>query len=124
MASLAVAYLKTNRNEPAKELLESVVQIQPDNNTAYKHLGYCYLRLKDIDKSIANYSKAIEINDKDWDAHRGLGVAYILKGTGASGTVDEMLKAKAVRQWQRSLEIKPNQPNRESLVKYIQIFSE
>jgi len=123
MVSLAVAYLSMNQNEAAKEVLEAVVQIQPDNNTAYKHLGYCYLRLKDIDKSIGSYNKAIEIDENDWDARRGLGVAYILKGTNEDGSIDEQLRAEAVRQWQRSLEIKPDQPNREGLLKYIRVFA-
>jgi len=124
MTSLAVAYLKTNRNEPAREVLESVIQIQPDNNIAYKHLGYCCLLLKDIDKSIENYSKAIQINENDWDSLRGLGVAYILKGTAEDGTLDETLKAKAVQQWRRSLDIKPDQPNSERVFRLIRKYSE
>lgn len=123
MIPLAVEYLRTNRNEPARDVLESTVKIQPGNGTAYKHLGYCYLRLKEKNKAIVNYNKAIGINENDWDARRGLGVAYILKGTNEDGTIDEQLKAEAVRQWQRSLDIKPNQPNRESLLKYIRVFS-
>jgi tetratricopeptide (TPR) repeat protein len=146
MTSLAVAYLKTNCNEPAKELLISATQIRPNNNTAYQHLGYCYLLLRQqaiesheraleidsntppietslveyLDKAVVNYSRAIEINDKDWEAHRGLGVAYAIRGT---NNKDEALKAKAVQQWRLSLELKPNQPNRERLLKYIEIYS-
>jgi tetratricopeptide (TPR) repeat protein len=76
-----------------------------------------------MDKSIENYGKAIEINDKDWDAHRGLGVAYILKGTNEDETIDEVLKAKAVRQWQLSLDINPDQPNHKRLSELIQRYS-
>lgn len=151
--SLAVCYLRTDRNEPAKELLTSVIQIQPDNNDAYKYLGYCYLKfynqavvsyksasntdsyntellasLKDkasemVDKSVESYSRAIEINDKDWDAHRGLGVAYILKGKSEDGSVDKTLKAKAVEHWRLSLDIKPDQPNHRGLLKLIRTYS-
>ena len=149
MTSLAVAYLKINRNEPAKELLTSVIQTQPDNNTACQHLGYCYLRLynqtvksykttspadgndleikasmtKYLEKSIKSYSRAIEINDKDWQAHRGLGVAYMLRGKNEDGTTDETLKAKAIQQWHLSLDIRPNQPHRERLLKLIRRYS-
>ena len=149
MTSLAVAYLKTNRNEPAKELLTSVIQIQPDNNTAYQYLGYCYLLLREqaieshkrsleigsetsgietslagyLDKSIESYNRAIEINDRDWEAHRGLGVAYIKKGKNEDGTMDETLKAKAVEQWRLSLDIRPEQPSREVLLKLIRTYS-
>lgn len=123
MTSLAVAYLKTGRSSSAEELLTSVIQIQPDNNTAYKHLGFCFLQLKNMDKSIESYSRAIEIDDKDWDSHRGLGVAYMLKGKNEDGTIDETLRVMAVQQWRLSLEIKPDQPHSERLLKLIQYYS-
>jgi tetratricopeptide (TPR) repeat protein len=123
MTSLAVAYLRTGRGSIAKELLTSVIQIQPDNNTAYKHLGFCCLQLKDVNKSVESYSRAIEIDDKDWESHRGLGVAYILKGKNEDGTIDDTLKAKAVQQWRLSLGIKPDQPNSKRLLKLIQYYS-
>ena len=149
MTSLAVAYLKTNCNEPAKELLETVIQIQPKNNTAYQCLGYCYLRLYDqavksykaapaadgndlevrasaaecLEKSIESYSRAIEINDKDWQAHRGLGVAYALRGKNEDGTTDETLKLKAIEQWRLSLDIRPDQPHHKRLLKLIRRYS-
>jgi len=150
MISLAVAYLRTNRNEPAKELLTSVIQIQPDNNAAHQYLGYYYLRLysqtiaaykrelkidsdntellislkedvdKAVDKAMESYRRAIEINDKDWQAYRGLGVAYMLMGI---NNKDETLKAKAVQQWHISLDIKPDQPTRERLLKLVRKYS-
>jgi tetratricopeptide (TPR) repeat protein len=123
MTSLAVAYLRTNRNEPARDLLKSVVQIQPDNNKAYKHLGYCYLLLKDLDESIRSYKKAIDADDNDWDARRGLGVAYIMKGKREDGTVDERAKQDAIEQWRKSLEINPDQPRREKLLKLVEHYS-
>ena len=122
MTSLAVAYLRNNvnYNEPAKELLISAIQIQPDNGPAYRYLGYCYLLLKDVDKSIASYEKAIEINGEDWEAHRGLGVAYAMK---ASDEKDLNLRTKAVEHWRKALEIKPDQPRREKLLRLIETYS-
>jgi len=126
MISLAVAYLKNNHHEPAKELLTSVIQVQPDNGTAHQYLGYCYLRLDELDKAMISYSRAIAINDRDWEAHRGLGVAYMMKGIDENNQ-DEALKtelrARAVEHWRLSLNIEPNQPYRERLVKYIQFYS-
>jgi len=146
MVSLAVAYLRSNNNESAKELLASAIQTQPNNNAAYQYLGYCYLRLREradeaykrlaeadsnapeikaslaeyLDKAMENYSKAIEINDKDWEAYRGLGVAYMLK---ALDDNDETLKEKAVQQWRMSLDIKPDQPRRERLLELTKKYS-
>jgi len=123
MTSLAAAYLRTNSNEPAKELLTTVIKMQPDNGTAYKYLGYCCLQLGHADKSIENYNKAIEINDKDWDAHRGLGVACILKGKNQDGTVEKSMKDEAVKHWRLSLDLRPDQPNSDKLIKLIRAYS-
>jgi len=37
---------------------------------------------------------------------------------------DDSLKQKALQQWRRSLEIKPDQPNRDGLVRLIDLYSE
>jgi len=147
MTSLAVVYLRTNRNEPAKELLTSAIQIKPDNSAAYQYLGYCYLRLREqaieahrlelkadsntpspietaitgyLNEAIQSYNKAIEINDKDWEAYRGLGVAYMLR---ALDNKDAELKAKAIEQWRASLDIKPDQPRRDKLLELMRKYS-
>ncbi len=117
---LAYAYLKIQRFELAKETLTSVIQRRPDNNTAYQYLGYCHLKLGDVDRAIESYYTAIELDDSDWEAHRGLGVAYMLR---ARADRDENLKARAVEQWRISLDIKPDQLNRDVLVKMIDAYS-
>lgn len=119
VTSLAVAYIESRRYKPAKELLEFVIQMQPRNNTAYRHLGYCYLQFDEldaVDKAIESYNKAIEIDNKDWRAHNRLGFAYMLS---ARNKNDEVLRIKAIKQWRLSLAIKPDQPQRETLLKLI-----
>ena len=146
MTSLAVVYLRTNRCEPAKEMLTSVIQIKPDNSAAYQYLGYCYLRLREqaieghkqelkadsnspsieitirahLNEAIQSYNKAIETNNKDWEAYRGLGVAYMLR---ALDNKDDTLKAKAIEQWRASLDIKPDQPRRDKLLELMRKYS-
>ena len=123
MNSLALVYMKEKGFDAARELLNSVVEIQPNNNEAYKYLGYCYLMLKQYDQAIKSYSKGVEINELDWESHRGLGVAYILNGKNEKGEVDEASRKKALYHWRRSLEVNPDQPNREGLEKYIKYYS-
>jgi type II secretory pathway component GspD/PulD (secretin) len=119
--ALAFAYLKAGRFERAKELLTSVTETQTDSSTPYQYLGYCHLKLHELDDAIGSYTKAIELNDLDWEAHRGLGVACMLK---AQRSKDDAMKKKALQQWQRSLEIKPDQPNRDGLARLIDLYSE
>jgi tetratricopeptide (TPR) repeat protein len=120
MMSLAVAYLRTNRNAPAKDLLAAVTRLQPNNSSALQYLGYCFLRLDDVNQAIENYKKAIKINNQDWEAYRGLGVAYMMKSLNGEDTA---LKVQAVELWRQSLSIKPDQPRRDRLVKLIERYS-
>ena len=147
MTSLAVVYLRTSQSEPARALLTSAIQIKPDSSAAYQYLGYCYLRLREetieshkqelkadsntpaaiettiveyLNEAIQSYSRAIEINNKDWEAYRGLGVAYMLR---ALDNKNDALKAKAIEQWRASLDIKPDQPRREKLLELMRKYS-
>jgi tetratricopeptide (TPR) repeat protein len=150
MTSLAIIYLKTGREEAAKELLTSVVEIVPHSNRAFQYLGYCYVifydklvnshrqlletepdnleelnRLKTdaeeaMSRAIANYERAIAIDEMDWQARRGLGVAYMLKGLNKN---DQQMKEKAIEQWGKCLQIKPDQPRRERLIKLMEKYS-
>ncbi len=150
MTSLAIAYLKTGRNEPAKELLTLVARLKPDNNTAYQYLGYCYLQLNAqateqyrrerdtnpnntemldslrleaenaVHSAVESYGTAVDINQDDWQAHRGLGVAFMIR---AINEKNMDLREQALGQWRASLDIKPDQPRRERLLKLIEKYS-
>ena len=80
----------------------------------------------ELDNATASYIKSIEINDGDWEAHRGLGVAYMMKVIDQSSEDEQLkadLRAKAVRHWRQSLKLKPDQPHRERLLKFIETYS-
>ena len=117
---LAYGYLKMQRFDLAKEMLASVIQRQPDNSTAYQYLGYCHLKLGELNEATQSYLTAVDLNNADWEAQRGLGVAYMLKAR-ADGDTD--LAAKAIEQWQISLDIKPDQANAQALHKMIDAYT-
>ena len=108
MVPLAVTYLRTERYEAGMELLNSAIKIDPKNAMAYQYLGWVQLKLKEHDKAIASYEKAVSIAPGDWSLKKGLGVAYIFKFV---NTNDPALKEKALEQWRKSLAIEPNQPD-------------
>ncbi|MDD5458284.1 MAG: tetratricopeptide repeat protein [Phycisphaerae bacterium] len=149
MTHLAAAYLKTDRVEPAVELLDEVRQRVPANNRAFQYLGYANLMLygravkeynqtaeqgqdvsllqeqmsEYLDKAITNYHQSLRIDQNDWEAHRGLGVAYVLMNKKVGGMLGRSYKKKAVEHWRTSLDIKPEQPNRTGLLKLIDKYS-
>jgi tetratricopeptide (TPR) repeat protein len=116
MLALAVAHIKAGQYDKAKGVLISVTQMRPQESTAFRHLGYCFVRLGDIDQAVQMYEKSIDLNDDDWEAHRGLGVAYMIK---ARRTGDARLQAEAIKHWRRSLSIAPSQPKHEVLEQLI-----
>ena len=120
MISLAAAYMNSDRIEPAKELLNHVLKMEPGRATAHRHLGYCCLLLGDVDGAIESYERAIEINENDWQALRSLGIAYIFK---AIKQDDQQFKAKAVTQWRMSLDINPHQRWARQLRQYVRKYS-
>ena len=117
----AYGYLKKGQFQLAADILESLLAREPRNARAHRYLGYCKLKLKDADGAIENYAAAVDLNDADWEAHRGLGVAYMLK---ACTTKDSELARKAVEQWRMSLDIKPDQPNGPDLARMIEMYSQ
>ena len=106
---------------PAKELLKSVIKVAPKNIKVYQYLGFCFIRLNDIDKSIETYKKAADIDDNNWQTYRGLGFAYMFK---ALEFDDESFKKKAIEYWRRSLSINHDQPNKQKLLKLIKYYSQ
>jgi len=116
LVSLGVACVKAERYEQGRDALISATQIRPQDGHAYRHLGYCFIKLGDLDQAMQAYQKAIELDGNDWEAYRGLGVACTLK---ADQTGDDRWRQQGVRHWRRSLDINPDQPKRQALEKLI-----
>jgi len=142
---LAAAYLRDKQAQPAKELLLTAMEEMPQNPAVHRQMGYYHLleyenvakiyneqagqegvnaqyletlvsQGKELtDQAIQYYSKAIELDENDWDAHRGLGVSLIINGKQADGTIGSATRLQAIEHWRKSLQIDPDQPNAEKL---------
>jgi superkiller protein 3 len=114
MTLLAIAYLRTQRYDSARELFESVLVAEPSNAKIWRHLGFTYLKLGEINFSVEKYIKAIQISPDDWRAHKGLGVAYMMKYRDLKSLDDSSaadFRAKALAHWSKSLDLNPAQDN-------------
>ncbi|MCG8306383.1 MAG: tetratricopeptide repeat protein [Cytophagales bacterium] len=67
------------RVDEAKSELEGAIAAEPTNSLYYYFLGYLYDVQKDPDKSIENYSKAVELNPEYYEANYNLAVVYYEK---------------------------------------------
>jgi len=117
---LGVAYVRAGQYDRAQQVLISVSQRRPGNGAVFRHLGYCSIKLGDVDQAVQRYQTALDLDANDWEAHRGLGVACVLK---AHQSGEARWEAEAVRHWRRSLVLKPDQPKREVLEKLIREHS-
>jgi hypothetical protein len=71
-------------------------------------MGFVQLKFKETDLAVESYKTAVTIDDRDWMAHKGLGVAYMLLSI--KNNNDEKLKIMAIEQWNISLQLKDDQP--------------
>lgn len=81
----ALTYQKDESFETAKELYEKVVEINPQNSSAYNNLGNVVKALEKeevegINKALPYYEKAIACQSENEIAHRNLGDAYYRLG--------------------------------------------
>lgn len=72
---LGIIYLKKNNITKAKEMLEKASSYAEDESV-YNHLGIVYAELKDFDRAISNFKKAVSLNYKNADIHFNLGLTY------------------------------------------------
>ena len=121
MTSLARVHLRNQEYDRAGKLLTSAIRINPTHTTSFVYLGFYYLKLNDVGRAIESYETAVAIDMNDYKAHRGLGMAYMIK---ALADDDEPLKVQAVEHWKRSLEIAPNQDNNQKLLRLIKKYSQ
>src|SRR2546422_11325131 len=96
----ARAYLAHGQLEEAKELLNEVIQSNPDSFEAHWLLGSVYVQAKQITEAIPHFEKAVNLKPDSPEALRELGDAYLEAGQ----------RGKATSTLARSLALKPDQP--------------
>ncbi len=120
MLAMAMVRTRNGAYNEARKILMSVLQKWPREATASRHLAYCLLKLGDTDGAVEMYENAIALEANNWEAHRGLGVAYMVK---SRQTADNRLQSLALRHWRQALVIYPDQPRREVLQRLIKEHS-
>jgi Flp pilus assembly protein TadD len=58
MINVALCYLKTGQTQAAREALDQLVQLMPDNKRAWGYLGLAYERLGDLEKAEHAFERA------------------------------------------------------------------
>lgn len=94
----AVRAVEAEDFRQAVSLLQNVVRRDPRNADAWNYLGFSERKLRNFDKSLAAYQKALDINPRHLGANEYLGELYL-----ETGKADQ-----ARQQLQRLKELCPN----------------
>ncbi len=116
MLAMGVAQIMNEQCGLARDILTQVLRLKPELGVAARHLAYCHLKLGDADEAVLRYEQALAADANDWEAHRGLGVALMIK---ARQTDDERWERAALQHWRDALALNPDQPGRDKLRRLI-----
>lgn len=67
----------------AINLLEKVIEVEPDNHQAHYMLGRSYFRLEQLEDSRRHLKKSVELNPDNLEAAKALGAIYVTYATKA-----------------------------------------
>ncbi len=84
--------------ETAIKYYEKVIEINPNNETAYYNLGFICQKQNNLETAIKYYEKVIEINPNNERSYYGLGIIYHQK--------DQL--EKAIDYYKKVIKIDPN----------------
>ncbi len=78
-------------------IYSSRIESDPNNPGNFIQLGYVYFQKGEYDAAISNYKKALALDDKNYQAHYNLALAYDITDK----------KDRAVQEFQKAIEIAP-----------------
>jgi cytochrome c-type biogenesis protein CcmH/NrfG len=104
-------YFDSQQREKAVEAYGKALQLQPDNPDVLTDQGIMYRELGASEKAIANFEKASTIDPKHLQSILNLGILY------GQDLKDEN---KAIKTWNRVLQIAPASPQAAKAREYIE----
>ncbi len=104
-------YFDSQQREKAVEAYGQALQLQPDNPDVLTDQGIMYRELGASDKAIANFEKASTIDPKHLQSILNLGILY------GRDLKDEN---KAIKTWNRVIQIAPGSPQAAKAREYIE----
>ncbi len=114
LLNLASAYMRQNKFRSAMNTLRQAVKMRPEDADAWLYLGVCCFRQKEFPAAIEAFQNAIRNNPNLPGAYRGLGVICMYQYVSDRDRSD--LRDMALRAWDYSLKLDPNQTDLRELV--------
>ena len=112
--NLGSTLMRQDRLDQALTSFQNAAKEDPAGSAPWEQMGSCHYRMGKVDKAEEAYQKAIAINSRSADAHRGLGIIYMTQFL--ADQTKTALRDKGLAAWNTSLEINPNQDDLKKLV--------
>ena len=71
--------MNQNKYLEAQQVLQKILEVEPDSAEAHARLGFVYLKLQKPDEAQSEFQRASEIDPKSDEAQAGLAGAYLAK---------------------------------------------
>ncbi len=98
---------KLERYEEMANTLDTVVRIAP-SASGFERAGFAAFKLGDYQRAIASFRQSLELDNRYYPAHNGLGVCLLNEWL-LSGRAREGVRAEAISHLRQSLRVNPNQ---------------
>lgn len=108
---LGNALMDSRRFSEAIDAYQKALAINPKNVDVRVDMGTCYRNIRKPDLAIAEYRKALYIDPRHLNAHKNLGVTY---------ADDLQDKAQAIKEFEKFLELAPNDPDAAQIRQVVQ----
>ncbi len=109
LLNLADSLDKCGRLEEMQNTLEQLIKTRP-SAVAYERLGSCLFRQQRYPDALANFRKALELDEAHYPAHNGVGVCLLNEYIWSQRT-NAQAKDEALKHLRRSLQIERRQPS-------------
>ncbi len=109
LLNLADSLDKAGRLEEMQSTLEQLVKTRP-SAVAYERLGSCLFRQARYADALANFRKALELDETHFPAHNGVGVCLLNEYLWSQRT-NTAARDEALKHLRRSLQIERRQPS-------------
>jgi cytochrome c-type biogenesis protein CcmH/NrfG len=107
--------MDNRRFAEAADAYQKALAIEPKNVDVRVDLGTCYRNIGKPDIAVTEYKKALEIDPRHLNGHRNLGVVL------ADDLHD---KAQAIKEFEKVLELSPNEPDAVQIRQKVQQLKE
>ncbi len=108
LLGLADAHIRLGNYTRAINTLEALLRSSP-SATAYERLGFAQFKLRDFEKSLRNFRRALKLNEEDTAALNGVGVCLMTLYIEGERT-NTYQRDQALDAWRTSLRLRPEQP--------------